>query len=231
MAEIDLERIETNENLKVIIAGAKLGRISGFLAGDISFQGSNNFNDPFTSQAQQSLNALVGKGQGVYSMVTGSEFTAFTAQLLQQSAYAWTGSDRFGFTLPLLFVAKRQSDNTTNQVLSLFKAVYPNATKITSKGSIIQPPLDYLPVANDGQSSRGTMVVTIGTWFQATMLIGKSVQARFSKEPTQNGTPLYAEVHMSFETYRIISYDELTSFFKQTGGVAATTVAGRLNVL
>jgi len=218
MAAIDIEQVLANPDGRVVINAKEFGRgVQGWIAGDLQFGGSNSFSEPLASQQQESLNNMIAKFQGVLSTATGKSFEQpYSALVFENSNYVWSGSDRPKFTVPMFFVALRPGDDVRANVLTLFKGVFPSASD-EGKGRFMSPPLGYLPSIK-GTDAKGTVQVTIGKWFQANNLVMRSVEPRFSKETVANGTPLYVELSITFEAYRVMSYNEVAQFFKQGGG-------------
>jgi hypothetical protein len=214
--------VTDNQNARVRIVG--LGNdartsdrsfgVEAFLADELNLSGGNDFSEAALQQGQQeNLNDLAQRLQAVAGAVAGKfgydSIPSFTLKTLEQSVSTWKGADRPSFSLRVLFVAVRETDDVTVQVNKLYKGVFPSFQS-AGVASVVLPPLNYLP---QGTSARGTVAVEIGKWFRATGLVIKNVSFKFSRSTLASGKPLYADGTVQFQTYRVLSYDEIQQWF------------------
>ena len=108
-------------------------------------------------------------------------------------------------------------------ILELLSCVYPSipAFDATVGGEklsfMLLAPNGYKAIrsseTNGLPAGRGLCTIILGKHFRARNMVLQSVTPSFSKEIQTNGTPLYATVDLSFVPYRILTYDEIKSFF------------------
>jgi hypothetical protein len=209
--------VTANQHARVRIVGlgdkTQFG-VTAFLADELNLSGSNDFSDAALQQGQQeSLNDTLQKLQavvgGVASQFGYDSVPSFTLKTLEQSVSTWKGAERPSFSLRVLFVATRETDDVTTQVNGLYRSVFPSF-KSVGVASVVLPPLNYLP---QGITARGTVLVEIGKWFRATGLIIKSVNFKFSKSVLASGKPIYADGTVQFQAYRVLSYEDVSGWF------------------
>lgn len=221
--KLDIEILKNNPNAKVIIglggAGEDKNWVSGFITQEHTMQGGNIFNNPFENVAQQNLSqklnvlgATANKVADVANKFLGTNiqtrFGAFSLKSVEQTATIWVSSAKPSFSLPMVFVALQPDDDVLDVVRKLNMAVFPT---IDTNGLWVNAPLGYQLVG--GKATKGTVIVSIGKWFRAISLLIRDVSYSISKETIKSGLPLYAQVTVAFEAYRLLSSDEVNSWF------------------
>ena len=214
MGNIDLDSLITaNPRAEILIAGDGVN-VKAFIISELKISGGNSYNNPLSSNQQESIDKTAGAAQALIGSAAAkfgyTDLPSFSLRTVGQSVNTWTGSERPVFSIDVLFVALRADDDVMLPVKALYKAVFPTFSD-EGNGSVIIPPMKYLP---QGKTARGTVAVKIGTWFQATNLLIKSVSFTFSKETLPTGKLLYASGSINFEPYRVLSYDEINGWFK-----------------
>lgn len=220
--KLDIDNINTNPNSQIIIAIPGVPRpVTGYIQNDVFISAGNEFNTPFENQAQNSLNTkLQGLGSvtGRFSDTAGEKLKTFSLKTIDQSALFWTGSRIPQFSIPLTFVAVRESDDVRDPVENLYKTVFPIFDKL-SKSATIRPPLGYFP---KGISADGTISVRIGNWFNASRLVMVNVDFSFSREVIESGAPLFATGTVVMRPFRAISFNEFQGWLRGRGTSGGT---------
>jgi hypothetical protein len=221
--QLDIQRMIANDNYKVLIAGLGGPALQGFLQEDMQFSGGNNYNNAFESEAQQRLTDVANRAlpalSGVVNAFGGDVPSAqFALKSFEQTTESWTGSAKPSFPMKLTFVALKPDDDVRVHVQKIMAAVMPVEGKLSSIGSVIQAPLKYGPqlTAKNKKlalSVEGTLTVAVGKWFRAMGQIIRSANTTYSRQVIASGLPLYATVSLTFEPYRMISYDEFKGYF------------------
>ena len=150
-----------------------------------------------SSLVGNSLMKVFDTARNVVTHKAGSDWT---------SKKAWLGSEGPNLDLSILFFCYRPSDNILPTIKLIGESVFPKAVG----GSVQAPPNRYNP-----HTKRGILSVEVGQWFKAieTYLI-TNYTANFSQNVNEaNGTPLYCEVKISMEPWKMLNYHEWQSFF------------------
>lgn len=195
--------------------------ITGIMTNELSIGVSNNWGTLFNSadlvqQVSQFLNQLgttasVALGSGEI----GATIQKLSPRNLFDSSVYWSGSSKPTFNIQLLFLRLRSADNVASKVQSMYQLVLPKKSASVNVGNVslntIQPPLGYLPTGQD--SANGTVALQVGQWFRATNLVANSVDFSFSREVSTDGFPLFAAGTVSLTPFRMISIEEMQSYF------------------
>jgi hypothetical protein len=144
----------------------------------------------------------MGKGKAVAAIQKG---TQFQFKSLEQSRLSYASSERLQFSMELLFVAIKSTDDPRVQASAFLEGCYPRELAGVFG---ITPPWGY-----DWKKPSGVMGVKIGKWFSAPNQVLTRAEFNFSKEVVRSGCPLYAQGSVSFEPYKQVSSDELLKFF------------------
>ena len=75
-------------------------------------------------------------------------------------------------------------------------------------GALLKPPGDY----NAGEGT-GTWTVQIGQYFKATQLVLTQGNAAFAPVDVSDGTPLYANISLTFEPYMVPTEEDFAAYF------------------
>ena len=210
---VDFDSLLRNENAKVIIdLGGGRRPVTGITHSEFAVSGGNEYNNPLESQKSQAASDFLNKAAHVGGRLFGVNISQFSLKNVEETIDFWTGSKKPEFNIPLRFVATRKSQDVRIPVAKLLAAVYP-----TKKDQFrLQAPLGY-----DPKTLKGLVTVKVGNWFQATKQLITDVQFSFSKEITNNGTPLYAEGTISFHPYQLITYKDMLGYLKLQSNVSS----------
>lgn len=207
------------------------GLIKGFLTNQLSWSASNtweglhqglssvkgqaeNFNKIEIMMSQLGVgdaaaeNAGIGAGQHAIQGIT-------------ESIARYTGSQKPTFSFNMMLISLSPSDDIVTPVKVLLKGCYPR----TATMGMMEAPYGYETGFTGGlqdndtasgtssNSARNVWAVRAGKWFNCPMLVLDSCNVNFSQQCTPRGTPLFAEVQLVFETWRLITASEVDSFF------------------
>lgn len=213
MPNFDIDSLKSNPNAQITILLQEKDQtrvteyVKGFIIDDVSINGANQFDNPFESSATSSLSSKLNKLIAAGNTVLGTEFAQMQLKHPAQTISSWIGSSPLELSIPLIFVAIRPNDDVRQDVLKLYKTVYPSI----SNGVLIKAPLDY--TINGLTATKGTVVLTIGKWLRILGLLVTSVSFTFSKEVIESGVPLYAQGSVSFMSYKMITSQDLERYF------------------
>lgn len=210
MAKLDLDDLKNNANARVLVAIPGTRGVRGIIQGNLQISGSNEFQSAFeasglgdASRKLQIASALLGDLK--------PDIIPSTLLTLQGSVYTWSGSGRPTFTVPMTFLAVRETDDVRRQVADLYRTVFPT-TREVGEGKFLEPPLGYNPIPS--LTTTGTIAVSIGNWFTATQQVMRNVDFTFSKEVIASGSPLYATGSIAFEPFRAIQLNDMKGYLK-----------------
>lgn len=202
-----------NINNQVTVSG--LGGVTGLLQGGLSFNGGNQYSNDYESQAQENASKYFNQGAAAVNAIAGTNMaTNQRLKSLEQTTQSWTGSAPVTFSIEMLVVATRPTDDTTTMVKRAMGAVMPNRS---GGGLTIAAPLNYGPKVGAGSltpQQTGTIGVKVGRWFQSYGLIMTSCNPTFSQQVIGTGRPLWSKLSMQFSTYRAFSYGEFLGWFR-----------------
>jgi hypothetical protein len=220
---LDLEAIADNPSniVDIYVGGFAFNSVKGFNVSDFRFGGGNDYNTPLDNDLLSNISAAASSNNTGVSTTTN-----FIIKSQLQTVLQWTGSDRFGFTVDLLFLSwKRNDKKVLTPIKQLLAAVNPVSTgkagiDLTglSLGLDLQTiaPLNYTTYSNKSTLgipiSIGTSSIKVGKWFAADQLVIKKVDFTVSKEFFDDGKPLYATASIQMETFKMLSAFEVLKF-------------------
>jgi hypothetical protein len=215
---LDLDNLLSNEHAIVKIVGNPGSGISiqGIITSGFTVSGSAEYNNIFESTLSSNLSkTLAGAKFTAGSLPVASKLFKVVQGVNLQSKWQttdyWVSSAKPSFSIDTIFFTLSRKDDVRTKVNSLLRCVFPQSKE---KGTLYGPPLGYTASA---KIVVGTVDVTIGTWFHARRQIIKEVSASYSKEVVAPGRPLFVEVKIDFEYYRVPDADEVTSWFTYGG--------------
>ncbi|KWA73015.1 hypothetical protein WL30_11055 [Burkholderia ubonensis] len=217
----DIDKIINNPNVRLTVDFGVGGIVTGFMTEDQSFGFGNNYDAPFESLGRD-ISGVVSKFSTAAGALAPGENVAAIPQMRIQSVlqtiYAWQSSERMRFTVHMIFVALRAGDDVRQLIAPFIRATNP-----TYRDFIVTPPLGYNA---NRMTAMGAAQVNIGQWFATTpVMVVKDFQPRFARGVIGNKTPLYCIAQVTFESYRMLSADEVLSFFR-IGGSSPSSSAG-----
>lgn len=216
---LDIDNLKANPNARVLISGLRRGRaVEAFVQNPLSMVAGNDYNNPFESQAQQSLSDVANRAIAVSNSSLGTDFANVSLKSFNQTINSWVGSQKPVFNVQLTFVAIDPEDNVMDDVNTIMRGVFPTRGSLGSIGTIMNAPLGYSPTFNtdavSGIQVRGTVTLSIGRWFRALGLVIRTASPLYSQEVIQSGRPLYATIDCQFEPYRAISLGDFQGYFR-----------------
>lgn len=194
------------------------GVVTGVLNQPIALAASNEFNT--LRQALESAplgigtgTALINKGMDYQKVFTGTT----TAIEFFQTKKTWRESGMPVIDLNITFWGlKTGVDRPIDKVKTLYSALFPTSSY---KSFIVKAPRGYAPkiLANDNiqDGADGTLGLSIGRWLKIGGLVAKSANFTQSSHLMRDGTPLFMTGNISLEPYRMITYGEFLTWFKQ----------------
>jgi hypothetical protein len=198
---------EDQKNYKIIIAGLDGGPVTGAIEADFGFAGGNDFST--AGEALKDLpiaGNLIDLKNKITNLATISGRSA-TTEL--ETRKVWNNSLIPDIPLQFtLYQANANDESIIDKVKRIKSAVYP-----TRAGAFFKAPLGYRFVGQNSRQARGTLTVQIGTWFRAFNLVMTSENVTFSKEVNVNGSPIRANVSVTLQPFRAITYEEMQSWF------------------
>ncbi len=216
----DLDKIINNPNVRLTTDFGAGGIVTGFMTEDQSFAFGNNYDAPFESLGRDISGTLNKLSTAIGALAPG-QITALPqmgVKSVLQTIYAWQSSERMRFTCHMIFVALRAGDDVRQLIAPFIRATNP-----TYKDFIVTAPLGYNA---NGMTAMGAAQVNIGQWFSTTpVMVVKDFQLRFARGVIGNKTPLYCIAQVTFESYRMLSAEEVLGFFKIDGSNAAPSAS------
>jgi len=197
---IETELLE-NPNYRVLI-NTPAGVVRAFVTNEFQFTAQADYNSPF--EALLGAGEQLNLGLAAISMATGG--TQFQLKSLRATVATWVDSQKPSFTLPMLFVSLGGED-IRGEVGKLLRGVYPIGV------DKLEAPYGYAVDAS-GEAVKGTISVRIGKWFYARKQILRQVDVQYSRQVLNSGLPLFANVTIVFEPYRLPNADEVLSYFR-----------------
>lgn len=201
---LTIDELISNKNAHVIIAGPG-GNFRAFTSQEFSVGGGADYSSPFENNLDQKAQTINAISAGIHSASGGSiDVPAVVLKSKAETKHIWSNSRRPSFSINLIFVRFRMSDPAvTTIVRDIVKSVYPRGGD-----GLLQAPGGYN--STDGSN---TWTLSVGSYFRASKLVLTEASGSMSKEVVSDGTPLYAEVNVTFETYQLTTEDDFSQFF------------------
>ena len=207
------------------------GLIKGFLTNQLSWSASNTWEG-----LHQGLSSVKGQAENLAKIETiASQFKVGDAaadnagvgagqhavQGITESIARYTGSQKPTFSFNMMLVSITPDTDIITPIKILLKGCYPK----TATMGMMEAPYGYETGITGGLQDNDTTSsissatakniwsVRAGRWFNCPMLVLDSCNVNFSQQCTPQGKPLFAEVQLVFETWRLITADEVEAFF------------------
>jgi hypothetical protein len=208
----DLDVLLSNEHALIRIAGSGV-RVKGIAVGGFTAGGAAEYNSIFQSTLSTKLSESLAKIKFVAGEIPGADkiigaLGGVHMKSKWETTDFWVNTQKPTFSVDTVFIAIRRKDDVRSKVNQLWKCVYPQRLQ---DGALYGPPLGYLATRS---GVTGTVDVSIGRWFYARQQIVKNVSATFSKELVAPGRPLYVEVKVDFEPYRVPDVEDMIGWFR-----------------
>lgn len=125
---------------------------------------------------------------------------------VQSTIANWNGSGKLPLHLELVFLAYREDIDVRENVKDLLTCVYP----IIPDDSML-----WITAPNNYDTTQKNLItVQIGRWWKsAPIFLMNSCNFSFSKQVLPNGRPLLARGSIDLVSYRLLSADQVNSFF------------------
>lgn len=223
-SKIDFTLMKATPSAQILIAAAgdaaqkidPLG-VAGFITSELSFSVSANYGNPLESRGSETLTTLSQQIGALAGKVLPpgyiEQYQSATFRSVDTTVSTWASSTRPVFSVNLVFLAVKESDDVRKPVNQLYRTVMPSFQGVLFT-DLMRSPMGYSP---QGMKSTGTFLVRIGRWFKATQQVMTNVSFTFSKESIASGAPLYATGTITFEPYRMISAKELQEYIFSIG--------------
>jgi hypothetical protein len=193
---------------KSVLKEGESGVVSGFTSQGFSLTGSASWEGkPVGTSGDGAMNMIT---TGLNSMGTSIAQGSMTTRAA--TVRRWVSSEPAAFQIEFILVAYRQGMDIRKDVGKLFRCVYPDGSGLLGFG--MMAPMGYTPSAGSAQN---TATLKVGKWFRADGLLVDDVSAEFSREVTQDGYPLYANVSVSLSPWRMLYGDDMVGFLDGSG--------------
>lgn len=243
MPNIDLNSLlKSNEiyALRIIppesadISSLPSGIIKGYLTNDLSWSASNTWeglHSGFSSLKGQEdtmtkietlASQFISDAAGDVKDAAGIGSGQHAVQGITESIARYTGSQKPTFSFNLLLVSITPDTDIITPIKILLKGCYPRTAALGT----MEAPYGYETGLTGGVSdkegasgssqatAKNVWSVKAGKWFNCPMLVLDSCNVNFSKQCTPTGKPLFAEVSLVFSAWRLITADEVDTFFR-----------------
>lgn len=193
--------------------------VKGFLTSPISLPMSSTFSDQRDNPSLGWLNSKMSAATELANRSNLVDLTQARVQNIAGSMVSWTDSSKLAMTLELLFVKLSEDDKILDNLKKFYDGVLPEfdspqgGSGISNfKPSLVKAPGGY--VLGDAAQPEGVVTLKIGRWLKmVNILVMTNFNPTFSREVTPSGSPLYATASVSLQSYRLISAEEMKSFF------------------
>ena len=196
--------------------------IKGYLENPFSFSNEGNWSD-----------SLFGRG---YS-TKANEWLARLGSDIQilnhlDTTQQWTGANIPTFNLSFYIISTNASVQPTEIVSKLYQAIYPEQSTLGGTPTAVKYHWGYQPntIVQYGNNIgvnrvpiKGTVILSIGTWFRAINLVIKSFVPEYSTTLNPTGRPYWVKLTVALSPNRLPYYDEMQAMFTQTPNTKVIT--------
>lgn len=208
-------KLMNNVNSQVLINGLSK-EIIAYTTQDLSFSLSAQWSGRNPNSYMNLANTMEQLGTELYNRVAGKRFGEITTGMtldVAGSLLNYQGTENFGFTLPLYFIATKPDDDVRQRVGYLAEGVCPIFGKGGGGLGRIYSPNNYKKGSNVNDIS-GAVSIRIGKWFRTPKIfVIDNIDPNFSQVTIPSGLPLYAQVSVKFRSARILSITEVKTMF------------------
>ena len=148
------------------------------------------------------LNSVMTAG---VSMTQKIGLTSASGLKISDTEFKWQGTANQSFSLSLVF-ALNESKSVLSSVKALNKLVYPKDKQM----GFYTAPLGY----KGGDDAAGLLMVSIGSWFQATNVVCKSNDYSIDRIFDESGKPILAKTTLQFSANKLLTADEMNAWFR-----------------
>lgn len=192
---------------------------------DLSLKFSSSFGNLWDAHGNNLMSLLSSVSKGKIP----------SGQFVMQGIQIWQSTDPLSFSLDLqlysngnakkdvfdcalilsqliLPMKSKNSEGTTNEMLSTLIPSGPNITKILQEGGFTKLS-DWL-ADKTGTESKGTYNINIGGWVEFKSCIITNANPTFSKNVDDSGYPIKANIELEFTTSQIATTDMLAELMQ-----------------
>lgn len=200
--------------------------ITGLLTSGMSFSGSNTWDGlhsgvPSIAASAQKAATIFQTAQE--TLTNGDHAGQLAVTGITQTIAKYCNSARPSFSFRIMFLNTNKDSDIITPVERLLMGTMPYTAGEDGVWGTLEAPYKYIAGFNINQSgdaeansknNQGLWSVKVGHWFECTELIIRDVSVEFSTQCTRLGVPLFAEVQVTFETYRLLAAKEIIKLFK-----------------
>lgn len=139
------------------------------------------------------------------SMTQKIGLTSASGLKVSDTEFKWQGTANQSFSLNLVF-ALNEGKSILSSVKSLNNLIYPKDKTM----GFYTAPLGY----KGGDDKSGLLMVTIGSWFQATDVVCKSNDYKIERIFDESGKPILAKTTLQFSANKLLTADEMNAWFR-----------------
>ena len=148
------------------------------------------------------LNSMMTAG---VSMTQKVGLTSASGLKTSDTVFKWQGTANQSFSLSLVF-ALNESKSVLSSVKALNNLIYPKDKQM----GFYTAPLGY----KGGEDTAGLLMVSIGSWFQATNVVCKSNDYTIDRIFDESGKPVLAKTTLQFSANKLLTADEMNAWFR-----------------
>ncbi|TMP46318.1 hypothetical protein CWB96_00355 [Pseudoalteromonas citrea] len=204
---LNIEALATGQvpHARVLI-GTPKGTVSGFTTESVTLSGASQWEGKEAGHLEQ-LDEVARLAHSIGS-VAGMTTSQMSLTSMASTRKHWLTSESPSIPLNFLIVAYKSGIDVRKKVATLLSTVYPagSAASIAGVDLFLKAPNNYKFTGLN--SASGLLSLKIGNWFDAQGLLMEDVSATFSKEITQDGTPLYAEISCTFTPWKLLTAED-----------------------
>lgn len=209
-----------NVNAQVFINGLSKD-IVAYTTQDFGFSAAAQWSGRNPNAYMNMANAMESGGKELYNRTLGRKYGEMATGMtldIAGSLLNYQGTEPFGFTLNLYFIAIKADDDVRERIGYLSEGLFPSFPDVAGvKNFRLEAPNKYKRGASISEVS-GAVSIRIGKWFETLQIfVINNLDFNISKETIPSGLPLYANGSVSFKASRILSIREVKSMFKLGG--------------
>lgn len=220
--KLDLDDLKETEQARVVLTHSPSNRTwVSYIQDDFSIGTGAEYSAPFEDLLSSAREFL-----GQASIIAGEnarELIPIPSR--QNTTLTWVSSERPSFAASLVFIAAKNDDRPQQEAVDLTSYCLPTTpTEATGllglagtddqgeiTDSVLASPGGY---GFEGRNPVGTFTLNVGNWFIASQLVLTSADMNLAAVRTSTGQPLYAEVEVQLEPWRMISAEEFRNYFR-----------------
>ena len=207
-------KLMNNPNAKILVSGLSKD-IVAYTTQDFQFRTQASWSGRSSSSFLNKINALERIGKEAYNRFFGSGASELVSGMILDivgSMLDYQGTELFGFSLPMYFVATQSTDDVRTKIGYLAEGQFPTFGKGEGGFKRVYAPNNYR--ITEKANIEGAVSIRIGRWFRTNRIfIIDSMDFSVSKETIPSGLPLYASGSVAFKSTKILSIDQVKGMF------------------